>query len=92
MIEMELDRLLKAAKADSDLKQSLLATRDSEDPVAEFCRLSQSLGYDITIGELLASGLDNNDAKLRSVNGGGVNPIDGWDDTYEQFFMTLEWT
>ena len=25
-------------------------------------------------------------------NGGGVNGIDGWDDAYEQFFLTLEWT
>ena len=32
------------------------------------------------------------DAKLRSVNGGGVNAIDGWDDAYEQFFSTLIWT
>lgn len=28
-----------------------------------------------------------NDSKLRSVNGGGVNGIDGWDDTYEQFSL-----
>ncbi len=50
------------------------------------------MGYDIKPGELMAIGQDSNDAKLRSVNGGGVNPIDGWDDAYEQFFMTLLWT
>jgi hypothetical protein len=26
------------------------------------------------------------------VNGGGVNAIDGWDDAYEQFILTLKWT
>lgn len=57
-----------------------------------FCSLCQATGYDIKIGELMAIGQDSNDAKLRSVNGGGVNPIDGWDDAYEQFFMTLLWT
>ena len=91
MIQHELDRLLKDAKNDNNLKAKLIATIFDEDPVAEFCSLCQSLGYDIKIGELFACGQDMNDSKLRSVNGGGVNGIDGWDDTYEQFFLTLEW-
>ena len=62
-VEQELDRLLRAAKAEPELKK-----------------------------ELFAVGQDASDAKLRSVNGGGVNPIDGWDDAYEQFFLTLIWT
>ena len=77
MIQHELDRLLKEAKGNKELKEKLIATK--------------SLGYDIKIGELFACGQDMNDSKLRSVNGGGVNGIDGWDDTYEQFFLTLEW-
>lgn len=92
MIELELDRLLKAAKTDPHLKKELLATRQSENPVEDFCTFCQNKGYDITIGELFAVGQDANDAKLRSVNGGGVNGIDGWDDAYEQFFLTLLWT
>ena len=88
MIELELDRLLKAAKSDSTLKSELLAARQSDNPVEDFCSLCQKKGYDITIGELFAVGQDANDAKLRSVNGGGVNGIDGWDDAYEQFFLT----
>lgn len=92
MTEQELERLLKDAKKDQNLKQRLLKTRESSDPVEDFCSLCQELGYDIKIGELMAIGQDSNDAKLRSVNGGGVNPIDGWDDAYEQFFMTLLWT
>lgn len=91
MIQHELDRLLKDAKNDNNLKAKRIATKSAEDPVAEFCSLCQSLGYDVSIGELFACGQDMNDSKLRSVNGGGVNGIDGWDDTYEQFFLTLEW-
>ena len=92
MIEQELDRLLSAAKQDSELKAKLIKTKQSDDPVDEFCALCQSLGYNITAGELFTVGMTANDAKLRSVNGGGVNPIDGWDDAYEQFFLTLIWT
>lgn len=92
MTEQELERLLKDAKKDRSLKDKLLKTRDSKNPVEDFCSHCQELGYDIKIGELMAIGQDSNDAKLRSVNGGGVNPIDGWDDAYEQFFMTLLWT
>ncbi|MCD8026147.1 MAG: hypothetical protein LUF33_04245 [Clostridiales bacterium] len=92
MIEQELDRLLKDAKQNPRLKSDLIKTKNSDDPVAAFCSCCMDNGYDIKIGELIAAGQDANDAKLRSVNGGGVNGIDGWDDAYEQFFLTLEWT
>ncbi len=91
MIQQELDKLLSDARKNEELRRKLIATKNSEDPVAEFCFFCQSLGYDVQIGELFACGQDMNDSKLRSVNGGGVNGIDGWDDTYEQFFLTLEW-
>ena len=86
MIEIELERLLKDAKADPDLKIALLKTRASNNPVEDFCAFCRSKGYDIN------AGMTASDAKLRSVNGGGVNAIDGWDDAYEQFFSTLIWT
>ena len=91
MVEQELERLLTAARADSDLKAELVKTRNSENPVEDFCALCRAKGYKITAGELFAAGQTQNDAKLRSVNGGGVNPIDGWDDMYEQFFTELIW-
>ncbi|MBR1483590.1 MAG: Nif11-like leader peptide family natural product precursor [Ruminococcus sp.] len=92
MIEWELERLLQNAKADASLKQALLQTREDENPVEAFCALCRRLGYDVTAGELWTVGMTASDAKLRSVNGGGVNAIDGWDDAYEQFFSTLIWT
>ena len=91
MVEQELERLLRAARADGDLKAELIKTRDSDDPVEDFCALCREKGYLITAGELLAAGQTQNDAKLRSVNGGGVDPIDGWDDMYGQFFTELIW-
>lgn len=92
MIELELERLLCSAKRDENLKAELIKTKSTTNPVEDFCKLAQSKGFDITIGELMAVGQNSNDAKLRSVNGGGVDGIDGWDDAYEQFFLTLEWT
>lgn len=56
MIQHELDRLLKEAKGNKELKEKLIATKNAEDPVSEFCSLCQSLGYDIKIGELFACG------------------------------------
>ena len=90
--EQELERLLSAAKSDKEIKNQLLKTRESQNPVEDFCALCREMGYDIQIGELMAIGQQSNDEKLRSVNGGGVNPIDGWDDAYEQFFTALLWT
>ena len=92
MIEKELERLLRDAKADAGLKAELLKTRESGEPVEDFCALARQKGYEINAGELFALGLTESDAKLRSVNGGGVNPIDGWDDAYEHFFTSLIWT
>ena len=86
MIQQELDRLLYDARKNTELTSRLIGTKKADDPVDEFCRLCQSLGYDVQIGELFACGQDMNDSKLRSVNGGGVEAPDNWDDFYEMFF------
>lgn len=88
--QSELNRLLYDARHNTELKDKLLATRNAKDPMNEFCKVSQDLGYNITIGGLFALGQDMNDSKLRSVNGGGVDGIDGWDDAYETFFYSLK--
>lgn len=91
MIEFELEKLFNLAKKENNIKKRLLATKNSTEPLKEFCNIAQDLGFEIYLGELIAYGETQNDAKLRSVNGGGVNKIDGWDDTYEQFILSLEW-
>ncbi|MCH5201655.1 MAG: hypothetical protein J1F17_00480 [Oscillospiraceae bacterium] len=88
-MEEKLRLLLEKARHDENLKQTLLDTRKSSDPMKCFCDTCQSLGYEIYLGELFAFGQDMNDSKLRSVNGGGVSAIDGWDDAYEMFFASL---
>lgn len=89
-MEEKLRQLLEDALRDENLKNKLLGTRNHRDPMDSFCKTCQSLGYEIYLGELFAYGQDMNDAKLRSVNGGGVSSIDGWDDAYEMFFASLE--
>ena len=89
-LEEKLRQLLEDAQKDSSLKEKLLETRKDKDPMKCFCDTCQSLGYEIYLGELFAYGQDMNDAKMRSVNGGGVCSIDGWDDAYEMFFASLE--
>lgn len=90
MLEEILSRLLEDCRKNENLRKMLLETRNDKDPMKCFCDTCQSLGYEIYLGELFAYGQDMNDSKLRSVNGGGVSAIDGWDDAYEMFFASLE--
>ena len=54
MTEKELARLLSDAKKDKPLKEKLIATRSTDNPVEDFCALARSLGYEINAGELFA--------------------------------------
>ena len=89
-MEEKLRQLLEGARQNEELREKLLATRKDKDPMKAFCDTCQSLGYEIYLGELFAYGQDMNDSKMRSVNGGGVCFVDGWDDAYEMFFAALE--
>lgn len=56
-----------------------------------FCDLCRELGYGkITVGELMSAGDEFCSAMLRSVNGGGVEAPEGWNDFYEMFFEAIE--
>ena len=84
-----LNNLLIAALHDESIKAALLATREAADPSAAFCECATSLGYPVTVRELFTMGEEFNAAMLRSVNGGGVEGPDGWDDAYAMFFSAL---
>lgn len=86
-----LEQLLAAAHKDPALRQRLLETRKTSDPMASFCDLANSLGYPISIGGLLTLGEEYNGNQMKSTNGGGVNPYFLYDDPYETFFITLEY-
>ncbi|MCI6653086.1 MAG: hypothetical protein MSH11_06690 [Ruminococcus sp.] len=90
IVEEKLRQLLEDSRQNEELREKLLKTRQNKDPMKAFCDTCQSLGYEIYLGELFACGQVMNDSKLRSVNGGGVCAIDGWDDAYEMFFASLE--
>ncbi|MDD6396174.1 MAG: hypothetical protein PUB37_08380 [Firmicutes bacterium] len=85
-----LGKLLKAAMHDDSLRRALINTRSAHDPAAAFCQCACEMGYPITVGELFSMGQEFNDTMLRSVNGGGVEGPDGWDDAYDMFFAALD--
>ena len=86
-----LTQLLEKAKNDIDLKNRIYATRNDRNPVKALCELSTAEGFPITAAELIDEGEKSCAAMLRSVNGGGVDAPDGWDDLYEMFFAALDY-
>lgn len=89
-INEALDKLLKAALNDKDLKTKLLETENCSDPVAEFCKISTEYGIPISEGELFALNEIMLSNLLKSTNGGATYPIEDWADTYEQFICSLK--
>ena len=49
-----LDKLLKLALNNAELKEKLLATENAKEPMEEFCKISAEYGCEIKIGDLLA--------------------------------------
>ena len=89
-INFELIRLTTEAKNNIDLRNQLLSSAKTPDPMKNFCQICINNGFEIYLGELFAYGEDMNDSKLRSVNGGGVNAIEGWNDAFAQIIKELE--
>ncbi len=86
----KLTELLSLAMHDKELKEKLIKTKSSKEPLEDFCILAKDYGFNITIGELIGDGEEFCTAMLRSVNGGGVDAFDSWTDFYELFFAALE--
>ena len=87
----QLALLQERAMSDKNLRDELLKTRQDKYPMHAFCEVCSRLGYDkITVGELFSAGDTFCSAMLRSVNGGGVEAPDGWNDFYEMFFDAIE--
>jgi hypothetical protein len=90
MFQHKLEKLLNDAKNNADLRKQLIKTKNSSEPMKEFCNICQSFGHEIYLGELFAYGQDMNDSKLRATNGGGSFAIEGWDDALENIYDELE--
>ena len=90
-VDFELSQLLERAKNDFILREEIFKTRTEKEPVSAFCAKCAELGYThITPYELMTAGEAFCATMLRSVNGGGVEAPDDWDDFYEMFFDELE--
>lgn len=89
-INSEIIRLTTEAKNNIELRNQLLLSVKTDDPMKSFCEVCLKNGFEIYLGELFAYGEDMNDSKLRSVNGGGVNAIEGWNDAFAQIIKELE--
>lgn len=87
-----LEQLREKAKSDSGLREKLLATRNSDKPLSEFCKISREVGVYLSEMDMIEFGESSYAAMRRSTNGGGENaPLLQWeDDAYEMFLMELE--
>ena len=91
-IEEALEKLMSMAKADDGLKRKLLATRDSDRSLSDFCKVATENGCPMNVMDLIEHGESGYAAMKRSTNGGGENSplLDGQDDDYTLFMMILE--
>ena len=52
----KLVKILEVARNNPKVKEKFLETRNAEDPMEEFCKVATDIGYEMTVGELLAIG------------------------------------
>lgn len=85
-----LDRLLSFAKENEEVRKKLLKTRESKEPMKDFCMLATELGFEISVGDLMEMGDAFMGNLLKSTNGGAAYPFEEWEDIYENFMTSLE--
>lgn len=85
----KLEALKEKAKNDENLKKALLETRNSEDPMASFCRIARDNGVELYLGELFSVGLEYMDNAMKSTNGGNPTFYDDFGDMYENFLLGI---
>ena len=87
-IAESLEKLRIKARADENLRQQLLKTKESTDPLEDFCRISTGAGCPITPMELVVFGEESYASIRRSTNGGGENsPLLEWEDDYYELLL-----
>ena len=87
-----LEEIQHKALRDESLKEKILATESTKEPLAEFCKVCQQEGYEIYPMDVIIAGEESYAAMKRSTNGGGENApmLDGEDDFYELILAALK--
>ena len=90
-ITEKLEELLNKARDNSELKDKLLGTRDSENPIADFCAIATENGFPMSVMDIVNQGEEFYAEIKRSTNGGGENSpdLDFQNDEYSIFMMRL---
>ena len=80
------------ALKEEGLREKILATEHTKDPLDEFCKVCQQEGYEIYPMDVIIAGEESYAAMKRSTNGGGDNApmLDGEDDFYELILAALK--
>ena len=86
----KLERLSQLALKDFTLREKLIATQKTNDPLDAFCTAAQEVGIDLSIGELFAIGQEYSDNQCKSTNGGNPTPYDSFNDAYDTFLSSLK--
>ena len=87
-----LEEIQHKALRDETLKEKILATESTKEPLDEFCKVCQQEGYEIYPMDVIIAGEESYAAMKRSTNGGGENApmLDGEDDFYELILAALK--
>ena len=85
----KLNILKEKAQTDNNLREKLLNTKNSSDPMLNFCKIARENGIEIYAGELFAAGLEYMDNTMKSTNGGNPSYYEDFADVYENFLLGL---
>ncbi len=90
-ITEKLDELLELAMKQPELKEKLLLTRNSNNPIADFCAIATENGFEMSVMDIVNQGEEFYAEIKRSTNGGGENSpdLDFQNDEYSIFMMRL---
>lgn len=86
-----LEELAKLARKDDKIKKAFIESRSSEAPYVEFCKIAGSLGFELSVMDLIDAEDNYMGLLEKSVNGGGATHtvLFGSDDFYAQFFNEI---
>ena len=73
------------------MREKLLATRNSANPIADLCAIASANGFPMTVMDIVNQGEEFYAEIKRSTNGGGENSpdLDFQNDEYSIFMMRL---